>query len=158
MPRATACPDGSGASQSAAPQAKANAARQRATARPDDSGAPQPLALNSGAAQSAALSGAVQKLVEEVKQFGRMPKRNHGTSTEERAEDRLYRRFLDHRDSIPNEVLKELHALGGVAELADDPEQAVRKLVEDVKQFGRIPKLNNGRSDARASGVPAVRC
>ena len=52
-PRATACPDGSGASQSAAPQAKANAARQRATARPDDSGAPQPLALNSGAVQPA---------------------------------------------------------------------------------------------------------
>ena len=56
-------------------------------------GAPQPPALNSGAPQPAALSGPLQKLVEDVKQFGRIPKRNGGKSEEERAEDKLAKDF-----------------------------------------------------------------
>ena len=39
-----------------------------------NSGAPQPAALNSGDSQPPALSGLMQKLVEDVKQFGRIPK------------------------------------------------------------------------------------
>ena len=118
-------------------------------AHAERSGASQPPALTSGAAQPAPLSGTLRKLVEDVKQFGRVPKRNNGTSTQDRVEDRLYRRFTAQRDSIPDEVLQELQALGGAPQPAVDPEQAVRKLVEDVKQFGGIPKRNKGTSEAQ---------
>eukprot|EP00959_Pyramimonas_sp_CCMP1952_P208853 4368522-Pyramimonas_sp.AAC.1 len=40
------------------------------------SGAPQTPAVNSAAPQRAALSGPLHTLVEHVKQFGRIPKRN----------------------------------------------------------------------------------
>ena len=109
-PRATACPDGSGASQSAAPQAKASASRQRANARPDDSGAPQPPALNSGAVQPVARKGSVEALVEDLKQFGRIPQRHKDPSEAQRAENSLAKRFARLRDSIPDDVLQELQA------------------------------------------------
>ena len=67
-------------------------------------GAPQPAALN---------SGPLQTLVEDVKQFGRIPKRKKGTSEQERAENKLAKRFSDHRDSIPKDVMLELQALEG---------------------------------------------
>eukprot|EP00959_Pyramimonas_sp_CCMP1952_P390251 8177556-Pyramimonas_sp.AAC.1 len=53
-----------------------------------NSGALQPAAMNSAAPQRAALSGPVRTLVEHIKQFGRIPKRNNGTSEEERAENK----------------------------------------------------------------------
>ena len=65
----------------------------------------QPPALNSGAPQPAALSGPLQKLVEDVEQFGRISKRNRRTSEEERAEDKLAKRFSDNRYSIPEDML-----------------------------------------------------
>ena len=75
-------------------------------------GAPQYAACGTGAPQLAALSGPVQKLVEDVKQFGRIPIQTRGTSAEEKAEYRLAQRLKFHRDSIPNDVLQELRALG----------------------------------------------
>ena len=161
--RGTARPDGSGAPQSAALTRR----RRRGTGAPQpaalNSGAPQPAALNSGAPQPAALSGAVQKLVENVKQFGRIPMQNKETSEEERAEDRLAKRFSDHRDSIPKDVLQELQALGGAAQPADD-EQLVAEasdpehfladvnpaalhaqgdaLIQAVEELGYYPKLS----------------
>ena len=79
------------------------------------SGAPQPVALNSAASQRAALSGHLQTLVEDVKQFGRIPKRKKGTSEQERAENKLAKRLSDHRDSIPKDVMLELQALEGAS-------------------------------------------
>ena len=76
----------------------------------------------SGAAETAALSGGVQKVVDDVKQFGRMPQRNKGTSEAKRAENRLAKRFWEHRDSIPTDVLQELRALGGAAQPAVRPD------------------------------------
>lgn len=92
----------------------------------------------SGASQPAECSSAVQKLVEDIRTFGRMPKQNQGTSEEARAENKLAKRFSDHRDSIPDDVLQELRGLGSAPQLAE-LSSAVQQLVEDVKQFGRWP-------------------
>ena len=110
------------------------------------SGVPQPAAKKrcasgqsgSGAAQPAECSSALQKLVEDIRTFGRMPKQNQGTSKEARAENKLAKRFSDHRDSIPDDVLQELRGLGSAPQLAE-VSSAVQQLVEDVKQFGRWP-------------------
>ena len=83
-----------------------------------NSGAPQPAALNSGDSQPAALSGHMQKLVEDVKQFGQITKRNKATSPQERAENILAKRFWRHRNSIPKDILQELHDLGGAPQPA----------------------------------------
>ena len=66
---------------------------KRAGSSQSSGGAPQPAALNSGASQRTALSGLLHKLVEDVKQFGRIPKRNKGTSEEERAANTLAKRL-----------------------------------------------------------------
>ena len=49
-----------------------------------------------------------EKLVEDVKQFGRIPKQTNGTSEEERAENKLAKRFSHHRNSIPKDIMQEL--------------------------------------------------
>ena len=126
----------------------------------------------SGASQPAALSSAAQKLVSDIREFGRMPKQNKGTSEEERAENRLAKRFSDHQGSIPNDVLRELGALGGAPWPAALPptkkrktthassesndggasqpaafSSAARKVVEDIRTFGRMPRRNQGNSE-----------
>ena len=126
----------------------------------------------SGASQPAALSSAVQKLVSDIQEFGQIPKQNKRTSEEERAENRLAKRFSDHQGSIPDDVLRELWALGGAplpaalpptkkcktthvsAESNDSGASqpaalsfAARKVVEDIRTFGRIPRRNQGTSE-----------
>ena len=110
-----------------------------------NSDAPQPAALNSGDSQPAALSGPMQKLVEDVKQFGRIPKRNKGTSEQERAENILAKRFWRHRNSIPKDILQELHDFGGA------PQPAVltrgQELIDAVKTLGFFPKETRPTGD-----------
>ena len=82
-----------------------------------------------------------EKLVEDIKHFGRIPTKMTGSSVAQKAQNNLYRRFCRHREKIPNELLQELQQLTGGAESADDheggsSEDAVRELVEDVKDFG----------------------
>ena len=60
----------------------------------------------------------MQKLVEDVKQFGRIPKRSKGTSEQERVENILAKRFWRHWFSIPKDILQELRVLGGAPQLA----------------------------------------
>ena len=118
-------------------------------------GAPRHAALNSTAPQRAALSGPLQTLVEDVKQFGRIPKRKKGTSEQERAENKLAKRFSDCRDSIPKDVLHELRALGRASQPADDeqlvaeasdpehlpPEVDTAALMQAVRDLGHYPIL-----------------
>ena len=67
----------------------------------------------SSASQSAALSNTVRNLVEDVRKLGRMLKHNKGISEDERAENKLAKRFALHKHSIPDAVLNELQALDG---------------------------------------------
>ena len=92
----------------------------------------------SDAAQPAALSSAVQNLVEAIRKLGRIPKQNQGTSEDERAENKLAKWFSDHQHSIPGDVLQKLRALGGAYQPAA-LSSTVQRLVEQAKQFGRCP-------------------
>ena len=138
-------PGHAGSSQSsggAPPRAALNSGAPQTAAL--NSGARQRAALNSAAPQRAALSGPLQTLVEDVKQFGRIPKRKKGTSEEERAENKLAKRFSDHRDSIPKDVLQELRALDGAL---SSESRAVQEVVNAIRELGRIPKQNKGTSE-----------
>ena len=63
--------------------------------------------------------------MEAIKSFGRLPKRNKGTSEEARTENKLARRLFDHKDSIPEDTLQELHALGGAPQPAGEAQAMV---------------------------------
>ena len=126
------------------------------------SGAPQPAAPSGSkptdgvenisgtkAPQRAASEAVVDKLVADLKQFGRIPHRiKNATSAEEHAEDKLAKRFFTNKNSIPDDVLQELEDLGGAHQpAAAASEAAVDKLVADLKQFGRIPhRIKNATS------------
>ncbi len=111
---------------------------------------PSESAAVSAALQRSALSGSLQTLVEDVKQFGRIPIRNHGTSEEARAENNLAKRFLEHRESIPGDVMLELQdleesrAVSAAAQRAATEEfkrkQKTDELLQQVREFGSWPK------------------
>ena len=73
------------------------------SASSDSGDAPQPVAL----------SRTEQSLVEAIRELGRIPKQNKGTSEDERAENKLAKRYSDHKNNIPDHILQELQALGG---------------------------------------------
>ena len=68
-----------------------------------------------------------QALVDDIQSFGRMPKRNRGTSADDRAETKLARRYqnLQQRDPLPEHVLQTLSVLGvsAASGLTDDASQ-----------------------------------
>ena len=87
----------------------------------------------------------MQKLVEDVKQFGRIPKRNKGTSEQERAENILAKRFWRHRNSIPKDILQELHDLGGALQPA--VLSRGQELIDAVQTLGFFPKETKPTGD-----------
>eukprot|EP00959_Pyramimonas_sp_CCMP1952_P237393 4961322-Pyramimonas_sp.AAC.1 len=94
-------------------------------------------------------------------QFGRIPKRNTGTPEQERAENELAKRFSDNRDRAPKDVLDELRALG-CSDQQTDAEEFMRKqkteeIMQRVRDLGRHPKENAGRSLAERQLAEKVR-
>ena len=94
-----------------------------------------PRRADSGAPEPAAVSAGIQKLIDDVKQLGRWPKRTKTvtTSEEQRSENQLYRRLCHFQSSIPADVWEELQALGGAS-------QPAQGLVDAVEQLGFLPK------------------
>ena len=96
-----------------------------------------------GAPQPAAISDAVQNLVDAIREFGRMPTQSRGASEDERA---LAKRYSYLKKSIPNHILQELQALQGARQPAA-LSNVKQKLVDDIRKFGRIPKRNASVSE-----------
>ena len=71
----------------------------------------------SGALQPAALNSTAQNLVDHVRQFvtdhKKWPRQNKGKSEDARAENKLAKRWSDHKDSIPDDIERELRAISG---------------------------------------------
>ena len=88
------------------------AAEKSASSRPSGSGALQP----------AALSSSLQKLVDDMRNWvrdnKRWPRRTKGTSEEERAQDKLAKRWSDNKDRVPDDTKRELNSLSGVPQPA----------------------------------------
>ena len=84
-----------------------------------------------GAAQPVALSKTVQTLIDAIKDLGKMPKRNTGTSKPERAENMLALRYFRHKDKIPDEILQELQALDGAPQPVE-LSNTVEAIVEEI--------------------------
>ena len=99
-----------------------------------------------GAPQPAAISDAVQNLVDAIRDFGRIPTRSRDASEDERA---LAKRYSYLKKSIPNDILQELQALRGAPQPVDQPaaiSDAVQNLVHAIREFGRIPNQRQGAS------------
>ena len=93
----------SGAPLSGAPQpAAVDSPAQQVTSQ-SVSGAPLGSSQSiSGAAPSAALSSSAQNVIDDVKKFGRLPKRILGPiSEDDRAENKLAKRWHDQESFIP---------------------------------------------------------
>ena len=101
------------------------------------------------------MSGPLQTLVEDVKQFGRIPRQNKGTSEQDRKENKLAKRFSDNRKRIPKDVLDELQVLGGAAETKR--KQKTEEIMQKVRDLGRWPKETAGRPVAERKLAEKVR-
>ena len=103
------------------------------------------IALSASQPGSAALSNAAQKVVEDIRKLGRIPQRS--TDEDKKDENRLAKRFYDLKQNknIPDNVLAELHLLGGA------PQPAVRtrgrELIDAVKTLGYYPKETKPTGD-----------
>ena len=111
------------------------------------SGAPLP------AAPPAKRPSIVQDVVEAIRELGRIPKRNQGTSEEERAENKLAKRFSDHRDHVPDDVLQELRALRGASQPAED-----EQLVAEASDPSHLPtEVDAAAHHARGAALNKIR-
>ena len=61
----------------------------------------------SNAPHPAALTKPLQKLVGEIRSFGRLPKKNMGDSAEDQLENKLYWRYVRSKDKIPEDLFQE---------------------------------------------------
>ena len=61
----------------------------------------------SNAPHPAALTKPLQKLVDEIRSFGRVPKKNMGDSAEDQLENKLYWRYVRSKDKIPEDLFQE---------------------------------------------------
>ena len=61
----------------------------------------------SNAPHPAALTKPLQKLVDEIRSFGRLPKCIMGASADDRYEYNLYQRYYRHKDKLPEDLLQE---------------------------------------------------
>ena len=97
-----------------------------------------------GAPQPAAISDAVQNLVDAIQEFGRIPKRSSAASQDaaSQEEDKLARRWSQHKRSIPAHVLEELESLGGRRQ-----ELIGQKHIDAVKTLGFFPKETRPKGD-----------
>ena len=86
----------------------------------------------SNAAHPVALTKKKQKVVDDIKNFGRLPKKNTGDSEEDKWEYKLYWRYYNHKKDLPESILQHLLLL---QEKAD----ARQKLMHEIKKFGRWP-------------------
>ena len=86
----------------------------------------------SNAAHPVALTKAQQKVVDDIKKFGRLPKKNTGDSEEDKLEYKLYWRYYNHKKELPESILQDFRLLQKKAD-------AQQKLMDDIKKFGRLP-------------------
>ena len=70
----------------------------------------------SNAAHPVALTKAQQKVVDDIKKFGRLPKKNTGDSEEDKLEYKLYWRYYNHKKDLPENILQDLFLLQDKAE------------------------------------------
>ena len=91
---------------------------------------------------SAALTSAQKAHVDDIKNLGRLPKYKKGASSaDDQAEDKLARRYNDHKGGLPEDIKQELRGLGG----APQP-PAWQALEDDIKSLGRMPTRKTGTS------------
>ena len=171
----TSHPSASGATQPAASGASQPAASHPtpAASHPTVGSTTQPARSHlaaGGAPQPAALTQATRRLIDDLKayhaKFGRCPKQIKRKSSEltdeERAENKLAKRWSDQHSSIPDNVESALRELGislssahalidrvrGAPQLASSrsaPQPAAlsaaqRKLADEIRQLGRVPQ------------------
>ena len=101
-----------------------------------------PMAMDGDAPQ---LSTAAA-LMQEIRIFGRLPKRVNGTSEAQTAERNLAKRFNKAREAgrLTAEHEAELTAMDG-----DAPQLAeIAALMQEIRTFGCLPKHANGTSEA----------
>ena len=61
--------------------------------------------------QRTVLGDAVRQVIQDVRLFGRIPKRKDGKTAEEMAENRLKKRWDRHNATIPADIQQELKSL-----------------------------------------------
>ena len=103
------------------------------------------------ASRPAAYTKPLQKLVDETRSFGRLPKQKKGDSAADRYERNLYMRLWRHKENLP-EDLPEYKA----EERRTETEERRREkrqvtavnLFNAVKELGRYPKESRAKDDA----------
>ena len=140
----------SAASSSAAMASSADASQLGgAPARRASTGAPPSnkprIAASAYQPRSVVLSSAAQKVVEDIRKLGRIPQRSN--DEDKKDENRLAWRFnkLKQSKNIPDDVLEELHLLGGAPQPAERTKG--RELIDAVKTLGYYPKETRPKGD-----------
>ena len=108
--------------------------------------ASQPGASRAGATGGAPQPTAVNSLMEEIRSFGRLPRRVRGQEAAQKAERRLANRMIRAKDNqlFSEEQLAELDELGGAAQPVD-----VSQLMQEIRSFGRLPRRVRGQEPAQ---------
>ena len=65
----------------------------------------------SSSSRPAALTQTQQALVDEIRSFGRVPKRKKGASEEDVRENKLAKRLFEHKNKLPEDIWQELQQL-----------------------------------------------
>ena len=95
----------------------------------------------SSSSHPVALTQAQQNLVDEIKSLGRVPKRKKGSSPDDQRENKLAKRFCEHKDDEQASSSSQSNTPHLAAQTKRQQE-----LVAEIRRFGRKPKCNPGKS------------
>ena len=97
----------------------------------------------SSASRPAAYTKPLQKLVDETRSFGRVPKQKKGDSAPNRYERNLYMRLYRQKVAARNKATSSSQCTASRPAAYTKP---LQKLVDEIRSFGRLPKWNMGAS------------
>ena len=84
----------------------------------------------SNAAHPVAITKAQQKVVDDIKKFGRLPKKNTGDSEEDKLEYKLYWRYYNHKKELPESILQDFRLLQKKADAQQKLKNALHTCLE----------------------------
>ena len=105
----------------------------------------------SSASRPAAYTKSLQKLVDETRRFGRLPKQKKGDSAADRYERNLYMRLWRQKENLPEDLpeYKAEERRTETEERRRDKRQVMAvNLFNAVKELGRYPKESRAKDDA----------
>ena len=135
-------PSNNQASSSSQPQNMGHSAPLRHNRKAVDDEVPDNQASSDSSTNSsllAALPKTQQKLLVEIRDFGRIPKCNTGKSRKDRYEYNLYMRYWRSKDSLPEDFLLLQDQAGALT-------RAQQNLVDEIKSLGHVPNRKKGSS------------